>query len=644
MWCKNLSKNIEVNDYSIVNQESENQNELIDIENLNILNDFPEMKNRSLISLEIILLVSFSVLAFILGMIYLNDYITPGMDGGYYELLTSYFLTNGKLYYQSPILLFLFTAFFTIISGGDTTFGVTFTASLLFAAGVVTNYFAAKITWNRKVAFFTLPFSALSSILFSMSTNFMKNLLAMVFIPIALASFSRFHLKREWKYFGLSIGFAALTMGSHLYTALALSVCLVGYFVIYHIITSLEEKKIDWKNLMFSVILLLSIALGMGIVWVINEYAVPVLDTYWGYSSNILPSVDNDNYTPSDTSGIYSLTAIFQFLPRFETILMILFAIFMIGNLAGKASKKERQGIILLIAMLVPLWLLAISVDIDGWIQRFSQDLASFLILSSAFTVSNIVVLIEKVAHYIVDSRFKIKISKLKPKISFSLVIIGLLVVPLIFQNISTGKTLSPIITSNEVEDLQTIEGQLPEDSLLYGKHGLEYWASFYTGYECRKISESYQQPSEMFELLNSSDYKSYLLWYKADRNIMYIENTTASTYTTDYMFSSVFTGNIFVILSANPNYSSPTEAIEDLQQPPPVDDNGPQRPDDGKTNYNVLTFPLMIQFSFLSSYLHCYFVIPLTVIYWTLLIFGSYRLVRLAYNQIKKPTSELKI
>ena len=99
----------------------------------------------------------------------------------------------------------------------------------------------------------------------------MKNLLAMVFVPIALASFSRYHLKKEWKYFGLSIGFAALTMGSHLYTSLALSVCLVGYFVIYHIITSLEEKRVDWKKLLFSSLLLLAIAAGMGLIWVFNE-------------------------------------------------------------------------------------------------------------------------------------------------------------------------------------------------------------------------------------------------------------------------------------------------------------------------------------------------------------------------------------
>ena len=97
-------------------------------------------------------------------MIYLHDHITSGTDGGYYELLTGSFIAEGKLFYQSPIIVFLFTSLFTLISGGNLTFGITISASLFFAAGVVTNYFAARMTWNRKVATFTLPFSALSII------------------------------------------------------------------------------------------------------------------------------------------------------------------------------------------------------------------------------------------------------------------------------------------------------------------------------------------------------------------------------------------------------------------------------------------------------------------------------------------------
>lgn len=706
-----------------------------DYDALNILDDFPDLKKRNKILMDAILITIFSALAFTLGMIYLSDYITSGTDGGYYELLTGSFIVEGKLYYQSPIIVFLFTSLFTLISGGNLTFGVTFSASLFFAAGVVTNYFAARMTWNRKVATFTLPFSALSVILFRMSTDFMKNLLAMVFIPIALASFSRYHLKREWKYFGLSIGFAALTMGTHLYTALALSVCLVSYYVIYHIITSLEEKRVDWKKLLFSSLLLLAIAAGMGLIWVFNEYAVPVMDTYWGYSSNTLPSASGDGYTTAEESWILPLGAIFNGLPVFETVLLIFGFVFAVGSLAGKASKKERNGIILLFAMLLPIWFLGISVDVDGWLQRMSQDLACFLILASAFSISYFVKGLEKLAEWIENTSPKIKISKMRPKISFTVIVIGLLVVPMIFPNIAVGSTLKPILSPDEVQDLQDMQGQLPvDDCLLYGEHGLEYWATHFTGYECKKLSENYREPEDLYGLVNVSSPVSYLLTRTDNPNIPIVEegilpyigdnfilvtplngsvhanpmiiscittpthttfriNYRISSYETKQMFSdhdlnsfalpggniewnftlptnlplipylleieaeyniapgqddvekievifypsepffnTVYVGEIFAVVEANPSY---------VPSPMPLPPAPPAPPEDGpgekSSGFNVLTFIMMIRFPFLTNYLHYYFVIPLTVLYWSLLLFGAYRIPRLIYNQSKK-------
>ena len=131
------------------------------------------------------------------------------------------------------------------------------------------------------------------------------------------------------------------------------------------------------------------------------------------------------------------------------------------------ASKKERNGIILLFAMLLPIWLLGISIDVDGWLQRMGMDLASFLILVSAFTMSYLVMGLEKVAEWIENRFTKIKISKMKPKISFTVIVIGLLIVPLVIPNIAMGRTLQPILSPEEVHDLQEMQGKLPVDDCL---------------------------------------------------------------------------------------------------------------------------------------------------------------------------------
>ena len=699
-----------------------------------ILEDFPEIQKKYKIIIDVLLLTFFSTLAFTLGMIYLSDYVTALTDGGYYELQTGNFVNYGELYYETPVLLFLFTALFTVISG-STTFGVTFSASLFFAAAVVTNYFAAKITWNRKVATLTLPFSALSTILFRLSTDFMKNLLALVFVPMAIACFSRFHLKREWKYFVLSIVFSILTMSTHLMTSLALTVCLVGYFVIFHIISSLEEKKIDWKRLLFSAILLLSIAAGMGLIWLFNEYAIPVKETYWNYSSNTLPDGSSSSYTPGDSGFILPLSVIFNELPTFECILLVFGLVFAIVTLAIKPSNKERNAIIMLFSMLLPIWLLAISLDVNGWVQRMSQDLASFLILASAFTIGYIIKGFEYLVRWIEKKIEKIKITKIKPKISFTITVAALLVLPLIFPNIAVGRTLEPVITTAGVEDLQELRGKLPsDDSLIYAMHGLEYWVSHLSGYQCQKLSEGYGQIEDLYELLEGNTYDTYLLTELNNLEIpVVIEGTgpfSANTFTllnpindsvqtnptviscltaptsnvfqmhyylyeyrsmgllsnqnmnpfilvsgdtewnftlptnlppTTYQmeieaqsnvgpgsvlverikvifhpiepaFKTVYIGKQFAVVENNPSYVLPPIPLTEADN-----NNQEEQKTEETTNYGVLTFPLMIRFPFLTNYLHYYFVIPLTLAYWSLIIFGTYRTVRLITNVKRK-------
>ena len=415
---------------------------------------------------------------------------------------------------------------------------------------------------------------------------------------------------------------------------------------------------------------------------------------------------------------------------------MIFALVFAIGSLAGNASKKERNGIILLFAMLLPIWLLGISIDVDGWLQRMGMDLASFLILVSAFTMSYLVMGLEKVAEWIENRFTKIKISKMKPKISFTVIVIGLLIVPLVIPNIAMGRTLQPILSPEEVHDLQEMQGKLPvDDCLLHGRHGLEYWVTHFARYECKKISVNNDHPEELFDLINVSSPTSYLITKIGDPNIPIVEEgiapfvgdniilgnpmndsvqpnptiiscitlpahttflvryiisnyQTKETYSennltpyllpsgntewnftlptnlplttyqliilahyhiapmqdgiekitvifhpTEPLFKTIYMGEIFAVVDANSGYvPSPIP----IPKPPEEEGNEPVGVEESPS-VNFLTFILLIRFPFLTNYLHYYFVIPLTLVYWSLLIFGTYRIVRLIGNKGKK-------
>lgn len=486
-------------------------------ESSGILPDFPPLGKRKEIILDAILVSLFSILSFILGMIYLSDPLAPGMDGGYYELQISTLLSEGKLYFETPFLSFFIMAFFALISR-NITFAVYFSASLFLAAAVVTNYFAARITWNRKVATLSLPFSALSALLLQTSTDLIKNLLALVFIP--LAYFNKFHLKHQWRFFGLSLLFTGLTMASHLMSSLALTVCLAGYFVIHTIITILEDKSIDWNHHLYSAGLLAASAAVVGLLWVFNEFAIPVKSTYWDYSSNEVPD-GNSSYVPSEEGFLLPLADFFTKFPPFEGILLLFGLIFAMVTLAVTDSKKERNGILLLFSMLLPIVFLAISVDVDGWVHRMLLDVASFIILGCAFTSSYLCLGLEKLLLWFKKKQASFNISKIKPKYTIAIFLSLIMIVPLIFSHISLGRTLNPIISPEEAQDLREMQGQLPEeDCLLYATHGLEYWTTMLSGYQCKKIARKQSALLEIYDLLAVSSPTSYYLTAKYDPDI----------------------------------------------------------------------------------------------------------------------------
>lgn len=705
------------------------------IEEMTFLKDFPKMKKRNAIILEVVLVTFFTLLSFGLAMSFLSGDMAAGMDGGYYELQVKTLIEEGQLYFESPFLSYLVMALFALISG-NVTFGVYFSASLFLAAAVVSCYFAARIIWNRKVAILTLPFAALSTILLRTSTDLIKNLLALVFIPLAIAYFNQFHVKRTWKSLVLSLLFSGLTISSHLMTTLTLTVCFVGYFTIYTIITIIADRKFDWKKHFSSIGILVASAVVMLLFWVITEYAMPVKETYWDYSSNEIPD-GSSSYLPSDEGFILPIRAFFYQFLIFENIIAIVWLVISIVLIAFTKSVKERNGVIMLYSMLFSVLLLGISVDVNSWLFRMQLDAAPFLILCGAFTCSFLVLGLERFVKWIDKKAKKINLQKIRPKITVPILIMLILISPMIFSYIRVGNSFNPIINSEEANDLINMKGQLPQnDSFIIAKHGLEYWTAYYSGYQVEKLDVPPNALGDLYNLLNNSSPKAYYINYLHNPFIpmvMYdgnpytgesfvfnnplngsvqmnpviisfltapnssvvdigfrlfrfttgellVENHLANytlisgesewnytlpiipeneAYILDFriisitfpfppkiefvrnMFSisempfrAVYIGNIFGVVEVNPNFNSSMFLINNqiMEEPP-----DPPPPPTGELRFNILTFMLKLQIPVLTGYFHYYLVIPITIVYWTLLLTGSSYLIKFAYHFIKK-------
>ena len=221
----------------------------------------------------------------------------------------------------------------------------------------------------------------------------------------------------------------------------------------------------------------------------------------------------------------------------------------------------------MLFAMMFPIWLLAVSIDVEGWVQRMGQDLACFLILASAFTFGYVIKGLEWLVQKLENRTGKIKINKINPKITFTICLAVLLVIPMIFPNIAMGKTLEPIVKPEAVEDLQNLKGQLPsEDSLIYAEHGLEYWVSHFSKYQCQKISSNVHGIDDLYEQLeeiNTTD--TYLVTNVQNPMIPIVQESTgifeANTFTLNTPLNNSVHSNPMVVSCETPP-SSPTFQI----------------------------------------------------------------------------------
>ena len=205
-----------------------------------------------------------------------------------------------------------------------------------------------------------------------------------------------------------------------------------------------EERKFDWKKHLSSVGILAASAVVMMIFWVITEYAMPVKETYWDYSSNEIPD-GSSSYLPSDEGFLLPIKHFFNQFTIFEIIVVIVWLVLSTILLAFTKSVKERNSVITLFSMLFSVLLLGISVDVNGWLMRMQIDTAPFLILCGAFTCSFFVLGIEHFVKWIDKMAKKINLQKVRLKITVPILIMFILISPMISSYIKAAGFVMPV-------------------------------------------------------------------------------------------------------------------------------------------------------------------------------------------------------
>lgn len=385
----------------------------------------------------------------------------------------------------------------------------------------VPSYFSALYIFRgRKEAYITLPFTFWNLAFYRIYGDLAKNLTSLVFIPLVLAFL--WWLWREKKKFFVILAFLLLStfcmVTSHLPAALV-GLLSSGTLVILllldvitkkpkEIVTQLKEIKTNILSKEFKVLLdynLIRIGLGL-IILVIGTllgFAVnaifPVQPLTW-YSSSDLPSTSYGN-AETTVLSLFRFFVVFSQQPVFIIIAFCLLIIF------------RPKGWQIPLSILLSVLAIDFTISSQSWTTRLIMNLEVGRIILMVILVGSVIDFIAK------EDRFdKLKSLKSKEKTKrkgnlkrekrIKQILTGLTILALIiFFSMPFMKMGLPAedplgyppnshrtMTTEERLELSLLGKTLQEnyntsDCIVYARHGLEFWITVETGFECKSTT-----------------------------------------------------------------------------------------------------------------------------------------------------------
>jgi hypothetical protein len=410
-----------------------------------------------------------------------------GIDGPYYLIQVRSLLETGHLVYGDPPLSLLLFTFFTLLFGGDITFGVRVGVALFSALSAVPLYFLVKRITRLEVAGYA-----------AMLANF----------------FSAPHIRMTNDLLKNAVG-----------------ACFLLFFVYYlHDVTFGERTR---KNLLFALFFLFLTGVthildfGVALLFLILYLAVAVL-----LNVNRRLVIKNLGILALSV-GVFAAAAVTVF-PSFFTDffkgLSFLQALF--------AASGEANPILFLLdprggGFIMPVLAVGIVLAIYEWKMKKKEAVLSLtvvtaigLILSLPFVPSEWLWRFLLMEFIPIAFILGYSVSKMERKVA---VIIFLIIVifPIVIQGVEASKHMGPTINEKGYSELVAMRGVLPSDSVVVVEPRLMYWVEYVTE-------------------LNTVRSPSPTLWQSYEHVLALIQKTPQSTAPPG---RTLFDGDVFLLI-----------------------------------------------------------------------------------------------
>jgi hypothetical protein len=363
-----------------------------------------------------------------------------GIDGPYYLIQVESLLEAGRLAYGDPPLAFLLFTFFTILFGGDITFGVRVGVALFSALSAVPLYFLVKRIAHMKIA----GYAAMLTSIFSaphirMMNDLLKNAVGACFLLFFVYYLHELVFGEQTRRnLLLASLFLVLTGASHILD-FGVALLFLGLYLSVAVLLDVN-RRLAVRNLG-------TMVLVVGVFVITAFAAFPSLFTDFFKGLYFL----QDLFTALEET---THPILFLFDPRGGALIMPILAVgLVLAVYEWRASNKEA-ALALVIVTAIGLGL-SFPLIPSEWLWRFL--LMEFIPIAFILGYS---------------------VSKMERKIAVTIFLL-IAIFPAVIQGVEASKWMGPTINEKGYDELRAMKIVLPSDSVVVVEPRLMYWVEY---------------------------------------------------------------------------------------------------------------------------------------------------------------------
>lgn len=370
-----------------------------------------------------------------------------GIDGPYYLIQVRSLIETGHLAYGDPPLSFVFFALFTVVFGGDLTFGVRVGVAIFGALSPVPLYFwVRKITYSQLAGVVAMLACIFSALHLRLLNDLLKNAVGVFFLLcFAYYLHSLITERANKKNLFLAAAFLILTGGTHI---LDFGVALL-LMIVYSMVALLTG--VNWRSIVKNVGILLLTVLAFGVA-AFMVFPSLLADFYkvFSFFQGFFTGAGNDTpiqffFDPMTAVFIAPILGIGYFLSFHEW------------------RNARKEAFLAVASVTITGTLISLPFIPIEWLWRF--------LLMDFVPIAYILGHSTSKAETMLPSRFKTMVS----------ILLILCLSLLLLHALHVSRTLSPTIQENDYSELEAIGEYMPSNSVVVGDLRYTYWLQYIT-------------------------------------------------------------------------------------------------------------------------------------------------------------------